>query len=137
MKIRILGKQWNLAFCPEKAMGRNLGLCDPPTKKGKEISILETLRGKLALDTVIHECLHASSFMQFDEQFVDTLATDIARAVFHPPVLARILDDPAVREVLNVSHGPHREVEAEAVPREAGPEAGQAEGAPEAQGGLA
>lgn len=122
MKIRIGGKQWALGFYSKEHMGRDLGGCDPPSRKGKEIYILDTLRGRIALDTILHECLHAASWAQFDEAFVDRLATDLSKVVFNPVVLARILDDPAVKEVLNVSHGPHREVEAEAAPREAGVE---------------
>lgn len=137
MKVRIVGKQWNLAFYGKEHMGRDLGGCDPPSKKGKEIYILDSLRGRLALDTVLHEGLHASSWAQFDETFVDTLATDLSRIVFQPEVLARILDDPAVRKVLHGNHGENRAVSTEDVRREDGSTSGEAEGTPVASGEVA
>jgi hypothetical protein len=70
LKIRY----WTVRFV--KRM-RWKGACDEPAHPGKEIHIRDTLRGRLLLDTAIHEQLHAAMW-QLDEKFVDRLATQLA-----------------------------------------------------------
>lgn len=112
MKVKILGKTWDLVFRPRLEMGRLLGVCDHPSTVGKEIRILDELRGEILVDTFIHECFHASAHDVFAEDFVNDLAEGIARAIFTPEFLARAIDDEAL-ESLGVarqalSPGPHR-----------------------------
>lgn len=78
MRIKILGKVWNLRFVPNLA---NRGDCDAPTVKGREIRIWTGNRGEMRLNTLIHEMLHAAGW-PLDEEFVDQFANDSARALW-------------------------------------------------------
>lgn len=78
MRVKILGKVWNLRFAPNMA---NRGDCDPPTTRGKEIRILSSLRGEERLEVVIHELVHAAGW-HIDEGFVAGFARDAARALW-------------------------------------------------------
>lgn len=99
MKVKILGKTWDLVFRPRLEMGRLLGTCDHPSTIGKEIRILDELRGERLVDTFIHECFHASAHDVFAEDFVNNLAEGIARAIFSPEFLARAIDDEALESL--------------------------------------
>lgn len=102
MKIKILDKEWRVGFLRKKQKLPNgwskhtVATCDAPETLGKKMIFRDELRGELLLDTVIHECLHAASFHQFDERFVDRLATEIAKAIWHKELLKRICDDPKI-----------------------------------------
>ena len=82
MKVRILGKNWNLQFVPR--LGKNeagedkAGDCDHPEAKNKSIRVLSGLRGEKRLDTIIHEFLHAADWTK-DEEWVAASAHDLAR----------------------------------------------------------
>lgn len=93
MKAKILGKTWDLSFRPQLEMGRLFGTCDHPSTRQKEIRILDSLTGSEVLDTVIHECLHASAHDVFSEGFVNTLAADLAKILCHPEVFLRVMDN--------------------------------------------
>lgn len=82
MRIRILGKFWELRFVPTLGVVKlpKWGDCDHPGVKGKQIRILSKLRGEERLDALIHEMLHAADSHK-TEDWVDTVATDIARAL--------------------------------------------------------
>lgn len=58
------------------------GLCDPPDNPGKTITVERKLSGKLELDTIIHELIHASLWEVLDEDFVERMGTDVANAVW-------------------------------------------------------
>lgn len=100
MKIRILGKSWQLRFVPPEEIGGKNGSCDNPCRSNKAIEIWNELKGEECLETIIHECMHAAGWDVFDEKFCETVSVDIARAVFTKEALKRILDDPKVREVM-------------------------------------
>jgi hypothetical protein len=106
MRVRILGKTWNVRFASVAEMGRDMGACDPPTVRGKEIVIRDDLRGRELCDTAIHECLHAGGWHQLDEAFIERLATDVSKLLWTPEILRRLLDDPIVREALKPEPDP-------------------------------
>jgi hypothetical protein len=113
MKIKVFGKIWNLDFVPPSVLPKDsVADCDVPVAPGKPmpgktIRISDDLEGEYLLDTLIHELCHASQ-PHLNEEFVDTIATDIARCVWRPEVLRRVLNDPkakkTVLELLSESH---------------------------------
>ncbi len=105
MKIRVLGKVWQFDFKSLPFMGKDWGLCSPPHHKRKWIHVLDSLRGRDALDTISHELLHAAAWDVLKEEFVDTLARDISKVIFTEEVLIKVLDDPLVRKVFNEHFG--------------------------------
>ena len=78
MKVIIRGKAYRLRFADLPEDGD--GLCDPPDKPGKTITINKWLKGERRLDVIIHELLHAA-FWDMDEVPVNDAATDIARVL--------------------------------------------------------
>jgi hypothetical protein len=105
MRIRILGKVWNVRFAPAAELGRDFGTCDPPSVRRKEITVRDDLRGRELVDTIIHESLHAGGWHQLDEAFVDRLATDVSRLLWRPEVLVRVVDDDQVRRAAETDAG--------------------------------
>ena len=97
MRIQILGKTWNVRFASVAELGRDFGACDPPSVRGKEIIVRDDLRGRELVDTLIHESLHAGGWHQFDEAFIERLATDVSKLLWRHEVLERVLDDDDVR----------------------------------------
>lgn len=78
MKVKILGKVWDLVFKPFPADCTDFGLCDGPHVKGKKITINVKKKGEERLDTLLHEILHAADWHK-DEEWVVQVATDTAR----------------------------------------------------------
>jgi len=78
MKVKVLGKTWQLRFAPNLA---NRGDCDQPDQCGKEIRIASTLRGEERLEVLLHELVHAAGW-HLDESFVEQFACDAARALW-------------------------------------------------------
>lgn len=97
--VSVLKKKWTLQFCPSEEMGRKAGCCDHPNSSKKAISIWDQLEGVECADTILHEMLHCAGFEIFDEHFIETLGTDMARALFKRSVLERILKEPIAMEV--------------------------------------
>lgn len=87
MRIKILGKVWNLLFVPASeltARGKSTtdrGDCEHPTKKGKRIRVLKGMDPLEELEVVIHECLHAAEW-NMDEDWVDATGGDIAKVLW-------------------------------------------------------
>ncbi len=112
MRIKVFGRIWNLDFVhPSVLPEEDDADCDVPITPGrsipnKTIRINEELKGEHLLDTLIHELFHASQ-PHLNEEFVNTVATDIARCVWRPEVLRRVLNDTrakkTVLELLNES----------------------------------
>ena len=78
MKIRshtFRGKRWLIRFV-EKA--DEWGSCEEPTGVDKTMFLSPKLKRLDALDTTIHESLHAC-FWDIDEEVVEKAASDIAR----------------------------------------------------------
>ena len=78
MYVRLNKRWWRLRFV---AKLNAAGECDSPDTKKKEIRIRESLKGEDRLDTIIHEALHACLW-ELDDDFVDTIASDIARVLW-------------------------------------------------------
>ncbi len=74
MRVRILGRFWNLVFSQMKDRGE----CDPPGRPGKEIRINTKLSGVERLEVLLHEVLHGASWEVFDETFVEKVAVDMS-----------------------------------------------------------
>jgi hypothetical protein len=80
MNLTIRQKQWLLRFV--KRLPKKLhGECDGPHIENREIRILERLKGIKRLEILLHECLHAA-FWDLDEEVVETVAKDIAVALW-------------------------------------------------------
>lgn len=79
MRIKILGKYWELKFCTVPT--DCLGMCDPPDKPNKQIKISNKLSGQTELDVIIHECFHAGNW-HVDEEYVDRFSTDLAHILW-------------------------------------------------------
>ncbi len=78
MRVKLLGRVWNLRFAPNLA---NRGDCDPPDVSKKEIRVLSTLTGEERLEVLVHEMVHAAGW-HLDEAFVERFARDAARALW-------------------------------------------------------
>ena len=78
MRVTILGKHWE--FVIEPVPGTSLGLCDPPDKPHKKITVDPKAEKKdaLLMEVVLHEALHAACW-SLDEDYVDEYARDAAR----------------------------------------------------------
>lgn len=78
MRIKVLGRLWQLRFAPNMA---NRGGCDRPDQRGKEIRISSSLHGEERLEVLIHEFVHAAGW-HIDEQFVERFAKGAAQALW-------------------------------------------------------
>ena len=91
MRLKILGKYWSVRFVP--VLGpveeRADADCTDPGDRHKTIRLKSTLVGQELLDALVHEMLHAADWSK-DEEWVNRLATDIARAAFRPELAAKI-----------------------------------------------
>lgn len=87
MRIMLLGRAWNLSFVRLRGIK---GDCSPPDRPRKRIRIHGPLRGKLFLDTLIHEMLHAADWSK-DEEWVNQIATDMAEVIMRPEIQSRII----------------------------------------------
>lgn len=80
-EVVIGGKRWKFKrqiIRELNAAGeRILGRCDPPESKNKAITVDKRLKGKLELDTCIHEFTHAPLWELASEEFVEQFATDL------------------------------------------------------------
>ncbi|HEY2759904.1 MAG TPA: hypothetical protein VGI75_04155 [Pirellulales bacterium] len=79
MRIKILGRVWNLRFAPH--LGPNDGFCDPPTTTNKSIVVAKGLSEKDQLEILVHEMLHAGGW-HFDEEYVTQFARDISHVLW-------------------------------------------------------
>jgi hypothetical protein len=77
MYVTIGGKKYRLTWARMKA---DDGTCDPPTQRGKRITIDPRVRrdSRKYMETVLHELLHAAVW-SLDEEYVRTYAHDAAR----------------------------------------------------------
>lgn len=84
-RVKLLGKYWQVSFVSN--LGKTsegekvLGKCDDPSTPNKAIRVLQSLRGEVLLDTLIHEAMHAINW-QTDEDIVHEAATDLARLLY-------------------------------------------------------
>ena len=75
MRVKVLGKVWSFE---RRALTKDDGHCDPPSQAGKRIIVDSRLHGERELDVILHELLHAADWSK-DEEWVDSLASDLAR----------------------------------------------------------
>lgn len=80
-EVVIGNKRWKFVRAIIRERGpkgeRILGRCDPPEKKSKAITVDKRLKGKLELDTCIHEFTHAPLWDVLSEEFVERFSTDL------------------------------------------------------------
>jgi hypothetical protein len=78
MKFRLFGKTWRLFFVHEVDREGCLGETDD---ERHQCLVLDSLRGRLRLDVIIHEMLHAGN-MKAKEKWVEETARTIARTLW-------------------------------------------------------
>ena len=78
--IQIRRKRWTL-FSHEQSGRNTFGECDPVGAKKKQISVKPNIAGVDALDTLIHEMLHAA-MPDIAEEVVYQTASDLAKVLW-------------------------------------------------------
>lgn len=78
--INIRRKRWTL-FSHEQSGRHTFGECDPVNARNKQISVKPKVVGVAALDTLIHEMLHAAMPDIVEEAIYET-ASDVARVLW-------------------------------------------------------
>jgi len=85
MRIKILGKYWNLRFVTNLGLNENgeeyLGHTDHPDTPNKAIKVKLGQSTEEEFDTILHECIHVL-FPQADEDFVHQSSNDLTRLMF-------------------------------------------------------
>lgn len=81
MRIKLFGRYWDLFRDNDSLTRTQNGLCDPPEKQGKKITVRKSLRGQAELEILVHEMLHACDFHK-DETWIDTTAHDITQVLW-------------------------------------------------------
>lgn len=81
MHVLIRNRRWRLEFTSKLPRDKRCGDCDPPSVADKTIRIRRSLKGKLKLDTLLHEMIHAA-FPDLTEEAVEAGATDIAAVLY-------------------------------------------------------
>lgn len=79
MKISVGGKLWG--FHRKRMRGKYDGLCDPPDKPGKTITVDARLKDEEELEVIVHELMHALDWHK-SEEAVDGGAKDFARVLW-------------------------------------------------------
>ena len=86
MIVKVLGKVWTIKFVTSQALGgKRWGWCDNETN---EIWLWNGLKGKRAVEILLHELIHAACW-HLDEEFVDQAAKDFATALSKMGVLCK------------------------------------------------
>ncbi len=80
MKIKILGRCWNLRFVSN--LGPNNGTCDSPDTPNKEIRLQLGLNEREECRVLLHECLHAANWHTYSEEYVDQLSKDLSNILW-------------------------------------------------------
>lgn len=76
------GRRWRVVDGDASLDENDRGTCDPPDRKAKKIRIAPDLKGEEHLEVAIHEALHALSWHQFDESWVDQSGKELARVLY-------------------------------------------------------
>ena len=79
MNITLLGKRYELVF--QTMPAGQLGECDSPDSKGKQIRVDRKLRDEQLLEILLHEMLHALNWRD-DESIIDESGKDLARSLW-------------------------------------------------------
>ena len=91
MKIKILGRFWQIDFEEDKYMTEALGLCHQATNL---IQIRASQQPIELADTVIHECLHAATDtlnLGYTEEQIHTTATLLTAVLADNPELRQFI----------------------------------------------
>lgn len=80
MRLDIRGRRWNLEVV-DRLPDASHGDIDPYDRPGKQIRVARMQTPLDALDTVLHELLHAA-YPDLCEEAITEGATDIARAMY-------------------------------------------------------
>ena len=70
---------WTIQYVTKNQMEK--GVWGDANDEKKTVRVRKDLSGVNFLDTLIHELLHASAFRQLSEDYVETTANEIAKAV--------------------------------------------------------
>lgn len=76
----VCGKRYRIRYVAKDKRRPNLGSCDNPNRIHKEIVIERGQTSEGELDTLLHELLHAGSWI-LSEDHVDRWARDVARVL--------------------------------------------------------
>lgn len=79
MNVKVGGKVWG--FHRKRMRGQYDGLCDPPDKPGKTITVDARLKDEEELEVIVHELMHALDWHK-SEEAVDGGAKDFARVLW-------------------------------------------------------
>lgn len=80
-RTRIAGRLWRVRFEPARIMGTDWGRCWLPAGRHPLIQVRRALRGRRALEVLLHECLHAAR-PDMSETAVDETASALALAAW-------------------------------------------------------
>lgn len=81
MKMSFHGKIWEYVRHKFRTKKKTYGICDHPSTQVRRIKVDKGLKGRIELDTNIHEMLHACCW-NLSEECVNTTASDIAKALW-------------------------------------------------------
>ena len=79
MVVTLRGRKWKVVFT-RLPRGTD-GECDDPRERGKEIRISTRLSEQDALETIVHEVLHAADFDK-KEEWADDVGRNLARLLW-------------------------------------------------------
>lgn len=93
--VKLNGRLWPVHFVKtSKHLGpKDFGVCIEKGGGGPLILIKKNSNIEEELDALIHECIHGEQFDFLAEEFVEMMATDVARAIlkrYH--VVPRLID---------------------------------------------
>ncbi len=77
--LKMRGKSWK--FMRRRIRAKYIGLCDPPDKPGKAITVHSGLKGKEEMETILHELTHAGHW-DLKEEAVDSFAYDATQVLW-------------------------------------------------------
>lgn len=80
MDVMIRGRRWKLLATNNLPKTID-GCCDDPRSINKSIRIRKSLKGRLELETIIHECSHAGHW-DLAEEAIQEMSFDLARILY-------------------------------------------------------
>ena len=101
MRVRLAGKRYKLVRCDISHHGE----CESPITKGKKIRIKKAIKGRILLDTLIHESLHACLWIA-DEEWVAQTASDISHILWRCGYRQDLDRSETIKEEENVNQDP-------------------------------
>lgn len=82
MRVKIVGKYWNLIFIKRNGNRSFYGICEVTSSvpKSKVIKIEKGHTDEKTLELIVHECLHAACW-DLSEELVTGYAHDVAKVL--------------------------------------------------------